>query len=462
MKRTIVLLISGLLCFSILLFFLTTQKPQQDSGFPVSEAPTVEWSRMYGEKLYDEAFSVVRTADAGYAIVGVKTSFGAGYGDFWLVKTDANGMIQWNGTYGGANDEEASCIIQTDDEGYAIVGSTNSFGAGDWDVWLVKTYANGTVQWKMTYGGSSPDFGECIIQTADGGYAIVAGTWSFSLGNNDAWLLKTDEKGSLQWNRTYGGKFYDGVNSLIQTSDGGYTLAGSTATSFASAGKDFWLIKTYANGTMQWNKTYGGAFWDRAWCLVQAVDGGYAMAGVTESFGADDTDANAWLVKTYASGTMHWNRVFGGAGWDEVFSIIKTADGGYAIAGRTDSFGSSRDFWLVKTDTDGYMAWNITCGGTGDDEARSVVQSVDGGYVMVGSVNSFGASFCDFWIVKTNSESVIPEFPAFYALPVIAATTNFEGHNWKPELVEAGFEYVCARATLEHRTYLVLLFRLIE
>jgi len=204
-------------------------------------------------------------------------------------------------------------------------------------------------EWNKTYGGTKDDYAWALVQTNDGGYALTGSTNSYS----DSWLVKTDANGDIHWNKTYGGTGDDETYALVQTSDGGYALAGLT-TSFGVGNMVPWLVKTDATGSMQWNKTYGGTSNDAAYSVVQTSDGGYALAGLTRSFGAGSTDF--WLVKTDAAGSMQWNKTYGGTGDDEANALVQTGDGGYALAGYTDSFGAgSRDFWLVKIGPEGLV-----------------------------------------------------------------------------------------------------------
>jgi hypothetical protein len=362
---------------------------------------TSGWNKTYGGTSPDELYWVVQTGDGGYALAGYTMSFGAGDRDFWLVKTDANGNMQWNKTYGGTSPDWAFSVVQTGDGGYALAGSTQSFGTGGCDFWLVKTDANGNMQWNKTYGGTGYDYAQSVVKTGDGGYAIAGPTTSFGAGNDDFWLVKTDANGNMQWNKTYGGTGYDYAQSVVKTGDGGYAIAGPT-TSFGAGNDDFWLVKTDANGNMQWNKTYGGTGDDWAVSLIQTGDGGYALAGYTSSFGAGWYDF--WLVKTNSAGTMQWNKTYGGTNADYGRSVVQTGDGGYALAGYTYSFGAGNaDDWLVKTDASGNQLWNTTYGGTSEDGAYWVVQTGDGGYALAGFTYSFGAGNRDAWLVKTES-----------------------------------------------------------
>jgi hypothetical protein len=389
------------------------------------------WDQTYGGTKGETPSSLVQTLDGGYAIAGSKYPLDDYYNDFWLVKTDANGNMQWNQTYGEVEaDEFATSLVQTVDGGYAIAGYSISFAKqGNGNFWLIKTDANGNVQWNRTYDGGANELPISLVQTSDGGYAMAGFTFYSSLipsptvTHYDLWLVKTDSSGNMQWNRTYDGGANEEAYSLVQTPDGGYALAGYTS-SFGAGDSDFWLVKTDDYGNFEWNQTYGGANKDRANSLVQTGDGGYVLAGYTESFGAGDLDF--WLVKTDADGNMEWNQTYGGTEADWARSMVKTSDGGFALAGDTSSFGAGdSDFWLVKVDSSGNIQGNQTYGGTGDDVARSLVQTSDGGYAMTGFTVSSDANQRDFWLVKTDEQSVIPEFTSLIIPLLFLAITLF-------------------------------------
>jgi len=374
------------------------------SAFNIQQAkssgpPPTEWTKAYGGLDIDYAYSVVQTADGGYALAGYTESFGVG-ADFWLIKTDSAGNALWNKTYGGNDTDIAYSTVQASDLGYALAGYTYSNNISQNDIFLVKADSSGTMQWNRTYGGTNQDYAYSVVQTRDGGYALAGATLSFGAGGADFYLVKTDSAGILQWNRTYGGGNNDYAESVIQTSDGGYALAGYTD-SFGAGGYDFWLVKTDPAGNMQWNKTYGGKGSDQAYSAVQTSDGGYALAGYTNSFGAGGYDF--WLVKTDAVGTTLWNKTYGGTNQDSARSLVLTSDGGYAIAGYTYSGVGFYDFCLVKADSSGNLMWSKTIGGKSSDLAYSVVQTRDGGYALAGYTTSYGCGN-DFWLVKVAAE----------------------------------------------------------
>jgi hypothetical protein len=319
----------------------------------------------------------------------------------------------WNQTYGGAENDGALSLVQTSDGGYALVGYTGSFGAGSDDFWFVKTDEAGNMQWNRTYGGTDGDYAFSLVETSDGRYTIAGYTRSYGAGRDDFWLIRVDSSGNAEWNQTYGGWDDEGTISLVQTSDGGYALAGMTESfGHGSDRDDFWLVKTDSSGNMEWNHTYGGTIREYGFCLVESSDGGYAMAGGTCSFGAGSYDS--WLVKTDAFGNMEWNQTYGGADADGSSSLIQTADGGYMLAGSTNSFGAGEDdFWLIKTDEAGNMLWKQTYGGAVSDIASSLIETSDGGYAIAGYTFSDGAATSDAWLVKTDETGIIPEFPSW-------------------------------------------------
>jgi hypothetical protein len=345
--------------------------------------------------------SLIQTSDGGYAIAGATTSFGAGEADVYAVKLDANGNLQWTKTIGGPESEEGNSLIQTSDGGYAIAGYTYSFGAGEADVYVVKLDAKGNLQWTKTIGGKKEDVGVSLIQTSDGGYAIAGFTISFGAGEADVYVVKLDANGNLQWTRTIGGPGDEIGNSLIQTSDGGYVIAGLTY-SFGAGEDDVYVVKLDAHGNLQWTKTIGGKNIEEGISLIQTSEGGYAIAGITTSFGAGGHDV--YVVKLDAHGNLQWTKTIGGKGWDMGFSLIQTSEGGYAIAGITTSFGvGEANVYVVKLDAHGKPQWTKTIDTKNENLTRSsIIQTSDGSYVIAGYTTSFGAGGDDVYVVKLD------------------------------------------------------------
>jgi len=308
------------------------------------------WDKTFGGADDDAAYSVQETVDGGYIIAGYTGSYGAGEADAWLIKVNAFGDKEWDKTFGGAYDDYAVSVQQLS-HGYIVAGSTNSYGAGGPDVWLIKVNASGDTVWTRTFGGARNDRANSVQQTADGGYIIAGYTDSYGAGSSDCWLIKANGSGDKEWTKTFGGSDVDAAYSVQETVDGGYIIAGYT-NSYGAGSGDCWLIRVNASGDKEWAKTFGGPNNDAANSVQQTADGGYIIAGYTGSYGAGSLDY--WLIKVNASGDKEWDRTFGGADYDAARSVQQTADGGYIIAGCSRSHSEGmHDVWLVKTYPDG-------------------------------------------------------------------------------------------------------------
>ena len=253
-----------------------------------------DWEKTFGGAYNDVGRSVQETSDLGYIITGDAESFGAGPPNAYLIKTDASGDLDpaWPEnpkSFGGAYNDAGCSVQETSDLGYIIAGYTNSFGAGRFDVYLIKTDADGNEMWHKTFGGANEDVGRSVQQTEDGGYIIAGYTDSFGAGRFDVYLVKTDADGNLEWYKTFGGPEDDDGYSVQQTKDLGYIIAGDTK-SFGAGHFDVYLVKTDASGNLQWEKTFGGADIDGGISVAETSDLGYIIAGYTDSFGAGGHD----------------------------------------------------------------------------------------------------------------------------------------------------------------------------
>jgi len=398
--------------------------------------PDTEWEKTFGGSDNEKAYSIEQTTDGGYIIAGSINSYGAGEFDVYLVKTDALGNIEWEKTYGGSGTEFARSVRQTTDGGYIIAGSTNSYGAGWTDFYLVKADALGNIEWEKKYGGSYNEEAYSIEQTTDGGYIIAGETNSYGAGESDVYLVKADALGNIEWEKTYGGSDYEEAYSIEQTTDGGYILAGGT-NSYGVNG-DAYLVKTDALGNKEWEKTYGGNNTEYIRSVEQTTDGGYILAGDSADFSIERYDI--YLVKTDASGNIEWEKIIDSGSWDDGFSVEQTTDGGYILAGDTGSCDVNGDAYLVKTDALGNIEWEKTVGGSDYDCAYSIKQTTDGGYIIAGDTASYGAVGVDVYLAKvspwTNTpvgsnvtvslESAAVTFPDVQESGVTTATTSTE------------------------------------
>jgi len=308
------------------------------------------WERTYGGAGNDLGRSVHQTFDGGYIVAGWTYSFGAGDADVYLIKTDPSGDTVWTRTYGGPLFEDGYYVAQTSDSGYIIVGSTTSFGAGSNDVYLIKADASGDTIWTRTYGETLNDYSHSIAQTRDSNYVLARWTNSFGAGSYDVYLIKTDASGDTVWTRTYGGPSEDYGIFVTPTTDSGCVIAGLTS-SYGVGGYDIYLIKTDVSGDTVWTKTYGGPLADWGYCVAQTTDGGYIIAGDR------DNQSDAWLLKTNALGDTTWTKTYGGPNQESADAVAQTADGGYIITGYTTSYGAGgEDVYLIKTDANGNAA----------------------------------------------------------------------------------------------------------
>lgn len=254
-----------------------------------------DWTRTYGGANDDEAYAVQETSDGGLIIAGATSSFGAGSRDVLLIKTDASGAPIWTRTHGGYGSDGAWSVSQTSDGGFILCGWTFSYGPGYvGNAWLVKTDSLGYLDWHQAFGGSDADRGYWVRQTADGGYIMTGYTGSFGAGLYDLYLVKTDSEGTAEWSEAFGGSGRDYGYSVVPTADGGYLAAGYTL-SYGAGGDDVWLVRTDAEGNLQWQTTYGGSSSDVAYAVANTSDGGYAVAGHTLSFGSGMHDV--WLIR---------------------------------------------------------------------------------------------------------------------------------------------------------------------
>ncbi len=427
---------------AILCFNACTKKQDSPTGIIISDttAPSIQWAKCFGGENYDYADMIQQTSDNGYIIGGMTRSLGGDItgkhanSDFWIVKLDENGKLLWQKTLGGSGDDYCNSIQQTSDGRYIVGGETESNDGdvtsnnGGYDFWVVKLNAVGKIVWQKTFGGSQYDNANSIQQTSDGGYIVAGETESFNgdvvgnHGSSDYWIVKLDANGSMMWQKTLGGRGFDAANSIKQTFDGGYIVTGFTLSSGGDVtnyrgGNDFWVVRLDAKGNIVWQKTLGGSFEDDAYSISQTSDGGYIVAGRTLSNNGDvignHGDYDSWVVKLDGNGTLIWQKTLGGTEEEEASSVQQTLDGGYIVAGFTKSINGDvtsnrgeKDAWIVKLDMNGNIVWQTVHGGSENDDISSVQQTADGKYIVAGYSNSTGGDvignhgLSDFWIVK--------------------------------------------------------------
>jgi uncharacterized delta-60 repeat protein len=393
---------------------------------PVAEHDPINassWAKAYGGSNFDIGYAIQQTTDGGYIVAGSTNSSGAGQDDFWVFKLNSTGSIIWQKTYGGAGEDDAYSIQQTSDGGYIVAGATNSFSSGgDYDAWILKLDSTGAVQWQYTYGGSGQDYASWIQQVSNGDYIVAGTTNSFLAHGYDFWVFKLSSNGSMIWQKTYGGQYDDEASCIQNTSDGGYIVAGSS-NSFDSGGKNhIWVLKLNSTGGIVWQNTYGGTQEDDAYS-VQQTTGGYIVAGTTNSSGAGS--ANFWVFKINSNGSVVWSNTYGGSGANEAFAAQATPDGGCVVTGYSTSFssGGNPNVWVLKLTSTGAVQWQNTYGGSNDDEAYAIQQTSDGGYILTGATSSFGVGTYNVWVIKLEADGSITWGPNSGASTITTSVT---------------------------------------
>lgn len=308
------------------------------------------WSKTYGGPGTEYGYGVWTTSDGGFVTVGMARSTGAGKGDMFLTRLDSLGAEMWSKTFGGPERDEGWSVRQTPDGGFIIAGVTGSFGAGLEDFYLVKTDSTGALQWEKTFGGSGGDWADAVRVTADSGYILIGTTTSFGEGYSSVYVIRLTQAGNVLWANTYGGIKSELGTSIEQTSDGGFIFAGATA-SFSEDFNDVYVVKIDAAGSLLWENHYGGAFDERGYAIVELADGGFMVSGTTETFGSGKIDV--YLLRLDSSGWMIWSATYGGAESDFCRSMILDDNRNPVILGHSYTFSSGgSDMYLIKVEGD--------------------------------------------------------------------------------------------------------------
>jgi hypothetical protein len=444
---------------------------------PLETVVLKQWEQDFGGSGDDVLYSLQQTSDGGCilggssssGLSGTRTSTNYGGYDYWVVKLDGNGNKVWDKSFGGTGDDYLYALQQTSDGGYILGGGSSASSVspgktspsyGGFDYWVVKLDPSGNKIWEQSFGGTGDDNLNSLQQTSDGGYilgggssasSVSPGKTSPSYGGFDYWVVKVDANGNKLWEQSFGGGGDEVLYSLQQTSDGGYIPGGfsnsgvagnKTSTNFG--GSDYWALKLDANGTKQWEQSFGGSGNDVLYSLQHASDAGFILGGSSAS-GLSGNKTNAgygdldfWVVKVDANGSKQWDQSFGGNGPDVLSSLQQTSDGGCMLGGysasgvsgnKTSASRGGYDYWLVKADANGNKQWEQSFGGSLDDYLVSLQQTSDGGYILGGFSNS-GASgnktsanfggLHDYWVIKLAT----PEVPIGTPLVLVNGQYN--------------------------------------
>jgi len=433
MKKNIIFLVTLLLCV----------------GYVTAQTPTLQWQKTLGGTLEDMASTIIQTSDGGYLTVGYSYSsdgnvtLNHGVQDYWVVKLNATGTIQWQKSFGGSDEDTPTSVVQTTDGGYVVAGFTASTDGdvtgnhGEYDYWVVRLNSVGTILWQKTYGGTNNDMAYSIAPTSDSGFIVAGLTTSYdgdindNNGGGDVWIVKINSSGVLQWQKTLGGTASDQAKSISQTADGGYVMAGKTYSNDLDVSGnhgdyDFWVVKLDSAGTIQWQKALGGTNEDEGISIIKTTDGGYAVAGIIYSNASNGNitgqhgEHDFWVVKLNSLGTIQWQRPLGGSNSDRGYSIVQTNDGGFIVAGSCQSYdgdvvtgnNDNGGVWLVKLNAAGVVQWQKPFGGSDYEEAFSLIKTTDGGFAVAGFTYSNDGDVSgnhgdsDFWILKLSGENL--------------------------------------------------------
>jgi len=426
----------------------------------ITAQPIIQWQNTIGGDGNDLLQFIQQTSDGGYvaggfsysSLSGDKSEDSLGGYDYWIIKTGVTGNLQWQNTIGGSENDYLYSLQQTMDKGYIIAGYSESGISGDKtenksgesDYWVLKLDSMGIIEWQNTIGGDSIDWLYSVKQTSDGGY-ILGGSSNSSaagdktesnLGSFDYWIVKLDSSGLIQWQNTIGGSGNDMLQSIERTSDGGYIVAGYSD-SDSSGDKtendigytDYWILKLDSTGQIVWQNTIGGTNYDLLHSVEQTDDAGFVLGGSSSSSISGDKTEDAigfedyWIVKIDSSGNIQWQNTIGGTVSDRLRAVHQTSDHGYIMAGFSNSDISGDkteinlgvyDYWIVRTDSAGSIVWQNTIGGSDWEELRSMQITNDSGYILGGysrsnisaDKNENSQGLFDYWIVKLYTDSV--------------------------------------------------------
>lgn len=358
------------------------------------------FQKVYTTSPYDEeGLDVMPMADGGYLIAGYTTNTLINDIDLQMTKTDAAGNMVWRNTYGGARPDFPYRMLLNSDGTYFVIGYSQSYSAGDYDVFLIKLDGGGAFLWQKTYGGWGNDQGYEIIATNDGNYMIVGNSNSAAMADQDVYLVKIDPAGNKIWDKYLGGPANDFGNSIKQTPDGGFIVMGMTFG--AGANGDAYMLKTDAGGNFSWSKNFGGGLYDEGVFITVNGDGTMVFAIRDSSNVGNDIDVR--VIKTDAGGNVLWNKSYGGSKKDTPKMVQATMDGGYVVAAITRSFNLvNPDMWIVKLDANGDTTWTRKYGGFQNEHCYVVREMWDGSLIATGKTSSFSPNF-DAIFVKMNS-----------------------------------------------------------
>ena len=365
----------------------------------LAQPPDTLWARTYGGVLQDGANAICQTADGGFLATGYfEASAGTNY-DLYVVRTSGDGDTLWTRRFGGSGNDFGRGVRQTSDGGFLVIGNTTSFGHASTDLWLLRLSSLGDTVWTRFYGGSGYENPKAIEPLADGNFVIAGYSSSFGSIAGEGFALKIGLDGDTLWTRHYGGEGEQDFAAVTPLTDGGFVFAGYT-TPQDLPGADVYVVRTDAAGDTLWTRRYGTPnVQDQAAGVQPMADGGFLVGGFTQA--TTNSEADFLAISISATGALRWSHTYGGSGWDRAYALRRATDGNFVLAGITHSFGAgNHDGYLIKVDGDGDTLWTVTCGGPGNEYLYSLEVTHDGGYIVAGFTNSFGWGGSDGYVVR--------------------------------------------------------------
>jgi hypothetical protein len=420
--------------FLCVFFISISANAQTDKALP-------EFQRTYGGMKKDNSYHVMETADKGFLSIGSTESFGAGKSDIYLIKMDSLGNMEWAKAYGGPENDYGHYMDKTKDGNYIILGHSASYAAQFTDICIMKIDIKGNIIWSKSFGMDKSEYANSIKTTADGGFIILGETINFigSDKNSDIILIKTDSKGDFEWSKIFGGKSTDYGYSVEQTKEGGYIIGGET-NSFGAGEWDFYLVKISKEGNFEWGKTYGEALSDYGRFAMCTSDGGYIIGGNTVNFKSSEFDFV--VAKVDKNGEPLWAKMYGGTATDYLLSMKMLPDDGFVVCGYTNSFDlPAEDAFITIFNSNGRSIWGKTYGGKLNDYGVSFSFGSNGSIIMGGSSNSFGAQEEDVYIVKTYLKRTSNDCNSHPVNPLITTSIKLKvssgGHEYDIHAMES-------------------------
>jgi hypothetical protein len=415
------------ICYIPILFLFIHCSKDEGIENLATNSNKIEFIKTFGGSKNDVSQSVVNTSDGGYAILGYTQSNDGNIinknnedFDFWVMKFSSDDTLLWSKTYGGSSDDRGADIITTNDDGFALLGYSKSdngdvtLNAGAQDFWILKISNNGDILWQKTFGYTGADSGTALLQTQDNGF-LITGVLDVSAsggqGNSksakhaggDVWALKLASTGSLEWSKYFGGSFTEIPFGIVETSDNEYIITASSDSkdfniSNNKGGYDFWILKIASDGTLIWEKSFGGSEIDEPRAIAATADGNFMIVGDTRSSDKDVSNnrggADLWMLKISTNGNLIWQKTIGASNFDVARSISKTNDNGFIIAGNSRSLDAGftnqgqNDAWILKVDINGDILWQKFVGGSENDLLFDAVQLNNKSIIAVGETTS--------------------------------------------------------------------------